>query len=165
MDSEIKEAGLCSAELIGLGGTKKHNFFFTSTSCFMLSFSDPHLRISVLKQIKIQTSRLTSQRLSSPASKARWCQWCGYTQSVFSLISWCHQKVSELWGSYSLSRYIREEAYELFLQLTCESVAYEDIDGAIGTCSPVMLRRLLVWELPKCPLTATEMSKWIFVGY
>ena len=61
VDLEIRETGLSSTGLPGLGGTKKQEFFFTSASRSLLSFSDPCLRVSMLKHIKIQTSRLTSQ--------------------------------------------------------------------------------------------------------
>ena len=64
VDSEIRKAGLSSTGLIGLNATKKQDFlffFFTSMSYSMFSLSDPGFRISVLKYIKIQTSRLISQ--------------------------------------------------------------------------------------------------------
>lgn len=110
------------------GWNKETRIFFTSTYRSMLSFSDPCLRISILKHIKIQTSRLTSQhRYLQQQAKTRWRQWCSGTQSELSLspdvIRKCQNSVVVIyWSRYLGKKHISYSSCYLMSRLLMKAL-------------------------------------------
>lgn len=91
-DSEIRESRSFFHWTHRTGWNKEHFFFPLHFLFYDLSPSDPWLRISVLKHIKIQTATLPFQHYYFHHQvKNRWRQWCGCTLSMFNLKSWSHQ--------------------------------------------------------------------------
>lgn len=160
-----KQMGLSSSELMGLGGTKKGDSFFHLSLLFHVLLSDLRPRISVLKYIKIQTSRLTSQHCSlhqqaKPDDISGIWLHPKHVEPLYpGVIRKCQNCAAVIYWS------IREEAYELLLLLSCKSIAYENVDSMICMCIWIMLKRLLLWKFQRHPLTATEISKGTHVGY